>query len=66
MNVAAYLILFIFNGPGNGSYIRVSEMSSMQACYDSVKNSKQVIANGGDSEGGFVLYCSEKLPESKQ
>ena len=43
MNVAAYLILFIFNGPGNGSYIRVSEMSSMQACYDSVKNSKQVI-----------------------
>ena len=57
MQAVVFLAVLVFSGPGNGSYVRYYKMPDMKTCYESVKNSKTVMASGGDSEGAISLYC---------
>lgn len=63
MQTIAFLAVLIFSGPSNGSYVRYYKMPDMKTCYETVKNSKTVIAHGGDSEGAISLYCVKSIDE---
>ena len=52
-----FLAVLVFNGPGNGSYIKYHPMESIEACLKAVSAAKIEIANGGDSEGAVALFC---------
>ena len=60
-----FLAALVFNGPGNGSYIKYHPMESMEVCLKAVSAAKIEIANGGDSEGAIALFCVNGNGENK-
>jgi len=55
-----YLTAIIFSGSGQGISTQQFETDSIEQCLEILKESKMVVSNGNDAEGGIAFTCGGK------
>lgn len=63
--VAAWLVVLVLHGSGNGAYSKYYAQPSLAACEARLETMRYQIPSGGDAEQGFVAFCSESREDGE-
>ncbi len=55
--MTVFLVLVLFTGSGNSVLQKLYPVANMETCIKAVASANVSISNGGDAEGGAVLFC---------
>lgn len=57
---SVYLLSIVFTSAGGYVSYDYHPMQNMAVCIESIKEARQVISNGAESEGSVTLVCVDK------
>ena len=63
MMLKVILVAIIFTGSGNGQSRLIYPMPDWQTCLEAVDHAVTDMSDGGDAEGGAVIFCAYKEAE---